>query len=211
MLPAGWLPRTEISSETLRSVIEYGLPLPFTIKQAAWYRWQWTWTAQWLGPRLNSCLLGRSGAVHLAHISLNYFPQQPRKFTGNHWWHLKRSGTQMAGTGWSETFSFKTHLAFFSHAQNSRHKATALSHYYLSSISLSPKSLWLWLVGLGPQSSGQLCHWKTELHESKEHTYSHRPFLAACPMTCNSLPDFMWDPTSSTDSFRCLLKTYLSA
>ena len=27
--PAGWLPRTGISSETLRSVIEYGLPLPF--------------------------------------------------------------------------------------------------------------------------------------------------------------------------------------
>ena len=28
--PAGWLPRTGISSGTLRSVIEYGLPLPFT-------------------------------------------------------------------------------------------------------------------------------------------------------------------------------------
>jgi len=27
--PAGWLPRTEINSGTLRSVIEYGLPLPF--------------------------------------------------------------------------------------------------------------------------------------------------------------------------------------
>jgi len=27
--PAGWLPRTRISSETLRSVIEYGLALPF--------------------------------------------------------------------------------------------------------------------------------------------------------------------------------------
>jgi len=27
--PAGWLQRTEISSETLHSVIEYGLPLPF--------------------------------------------------------------------------------------------------------------------------------------------------------------------------------------
>jgi len=27
--PAGWLPRTGISSGTLRSVIEYGLPLPF--------------------------------------------------------------------------------------------------------------------------------------------------------------------------------------
>ena len=29
--PAGWLPRTGISSETLRSVIEYGLSLPFCI------------------------------------------------------------------------------------------------------------------------------------------------------------------------------------
>jgi len=29
MSPAGWLPRTGISSGTLRSVIEYGLPLPF--------------------------------------------------------------------------------------------------------------------------------------------------------------------------------------
>jgi len=28
-LPAGWLPRTEISSGTLRSAVEYGLPLPF--------------------------------------------------------------------------------------------------------------------------------------------------------------------------------------
>ena len=27
--PAGWLPRTEISSGTIRSVIEYGLALPF--------------------------------------------------------------------------------------------------------------------------------------------------------------------------------------
>ena len=29
--PAGWLPRTGISSGTLRSVIEYGLPLPFLL------------------------------------------------------------------------------------------------------------------------------------------------------------------------------------
>ena len=28
--PAGWLPRTRISSGTLRSLIKYGLPLPFT-------------------------------------------------------------------------------------------------------------------------------------------------------------------------------------
>ena len=29
--PAGWLPRTGICSGTLRSVIEYGLPLPFLL------------------------------------------------------------------------------------------------------------------------------------------------------------------------------------
>jgi len=32
MSPAGWLPRTGISSGTLRSVIEYGLPLPFFLR-----------------------------------------------------------------------------------------------------------------------------------------------------------------------------------
>ena len=32
---AGWLPRTAISSGTLRSVIEYGLPLPFYASSAA--------------------------------------------------------------------------------------------------------------------------------------------------------------------------------
>jgi len=38
--PAGWLPRTGISSGTPRSVIEYGLPLPlpyFTIQPGAWH------------------------------------------------------------------------------------------------------------------------------------------------------------------------------
>ena len=34
--PAGWLPRTGISSGTLRSVIEYTLPLPFYIKISHW-------------------------------------------------------------------------------------------------------------------------------------------------------------------------------
>jgi len=33
--PAGWLPRTGISSGTLRSAIEFGLPLPF------YTEWQW--------------------------------------------------------------------------------------------------------------------------------------------------------------------------
>ena len=35
-------------------------------------------------------------------------------------------------------------------------------------------------------------------------------FFAAGPMACNSLPDFIRDPTSSTDCFRRPLKTYFS-
>jgi len=52
--PAGWLPRTGISFGTLRSIIEYGLPLPF-------YIYIWTWrgrvcmysaAAKWADDRL---------------------------------------------------------------------------------------------------------------------------------------------------------------
>jgi len=42
-------------------------------------------------------------------------------------------------------------------------------------------------------------------------TYGRRAFLVAGPMALNSLPDFIRDPTSSTDCFRRLLKTYLFA
>ena len=42
-------------------------------------------------------------------------------------------------------------------------------------------------------------------------TYGRRAFSVAGPMACNSLPDFIRDPTSSTDCFRRLLKTYLFA
>ena len=42
-------------------------------------------------------------------------------------------------------------------------------------------------------------------------TYGRRAFSVAGPMAWNSLPDFIRDPTSSTDSFRRLLKTYLFA
>ena len=41
-------------------------------------------------------------------------------------------------------------------------------------------------------------------------TYGRRAFSAAGPMACNSLPDFIRDPTSSTDCFRRPLKTYFS-
>ena len=42
-------------------------------------------------------------------------------------------------------------------------------------------------------------------------TYGRRAFTVAGPMAWNSLPDFIRDPTSSTDCFRRLLKTYLFA
>jgi len=42
-------------------------------------------------------------------------------------------------------------------------------------------------------------------------TYGRLAFSVAGPMAWNSLPDFILDPTSSTDCFRCLLKTYLFA
>ena len=42
-------------------------------------------------------------------------------------------------------------------------------------------------------------------------TYGHRAFSVAGPMAWNSLPDFILDPTSSTDCFRRLFKTYLLA
>jgi len=42
-------------------------------------------------------------------------------------------------------------------------------------------------------------------------TYGSRAFSVAGPMVWNSLPDFIRHPTSSTDCFRRLLKTYLFA
>ena len=42
-------------------------------------------------------------------------------------------------------------------------------------------------------------------------TYRGRAFAVAGPTVWNSLPDFIRDPSISTDSFRRLLKTYLFA
>ena len=42
-------------------------------------------------------------------------------------------------------------------------------------------------------------------------TYGRRAFSVAGPMAWNSLPDFILDPASSTDSFRRPLKKYLFA
>ena len=38
-------------------------------------------------------------------------------------------------------------------------------------------------------------------------TYGRRAFSVASPMAWNQLPDFIWDPTSSTGCFTRLLKT----
>ena len=48
-------------------------------------------------------------------------------------------------------------------------------------------------------------------HAKIKVTHSRRAFSVAGPMAWNSLPDFIRDPTSSTDCFRRLLKTYLFA
>jgi len=42
-------------------------------------------------------------------------------------------------------------------------------------------------------------------------TYGRRAFSVAGPMAWNSLTGFIWDPTSSTDCLRRMLKTYLFA
>ena len=42
-------------------------------------------------------------------------------------------------------------------------------------------------------------------------TYGRRVFSVAGPTVCNSLPDFIQDPTISAQCFRRLLKTYLFA
>ena len=42
-------------------------------------------------------------------------------------------------------------------------------------------------------------------------TYGRQAFSVAGPIAWNSLPDFIWDPTNSTDCFRPLLKTHLFA
>ena len=46
---------------------------------------------------------------------------------------------------------------------------------------------------------------------SRLNTYGRRAISVAGPMACNSLPDCIRDPTSSTDCFWRLLKTYLFA
>ena len=43
--------------------------------------------------------------------------------------------------------------------------------------------------------------------ETRSTTYGRRAFPVTGPMAWNSLPDFIRDPTSSTDCFRHLLKT----
>jgi len=40
-------------------------------------------------------------------------------------------------------------------------------------------------------------------------TLGRRAFYGAGPMTCNALPDDLWDPSLSADNFRKTLKTHL--
>ena len=69
-----------------------------------------------------------------------------------------------------------------------------------------------------PVSSADMCR---HLRSANRHllavprfwlnAYGRRAFSVAGPMAWNSLPDFIRDPTSSTDCFRRLLETYLFA
>jgi len=53
---------------------------------------------------------------------------------------------------------------------------------------------------------------KVELVNYMPHPYGNsRAIIVAGPTVWNSLPDFVRDPSISTDSFRRLLKTYLFA
>ena len=61
--PASWLPRTGISSGTIRSVIEYGLPLPFLLHRLH-VRSQTYWGRFYLAWLLKACLRAvRSASV----------------------------------------------------------------------------------------------------------------------------------------------------
>jgi len=77
MSPAGCLPRTVISSGTLRSIIEYGLPLPFycqrIIKACSVSRRQRNWT------KLHAASGGRfGGAWNSWRFTLDYEINLPR-------------------------------------------------------------------------------------------------------------------------------------
>ena len=86
MPPAGWLPRTGISSGTLRSVIEYGLPipLPFTIA---------FWVETIRIPRAEGCrpLGGANVASYVKNDSLSLlYVDKLQKFGSNKFAHRLR-------------------------------------------------------------------------------------------------------------------------
>jgi len=74
-------------------------------------------------------------------------------------------------------------------------------------------------LGLGPRLEGLLSFDTTDSNPSslvcyllavprfRLNSYGRRAFSVAGPMAWNSLPDFIRDPTSSTDCFRRLIKT----
>jgi len=62
MSPAGWLPRTGISSGTLRSAIEYGLPLPFFIPCHSAQTWRHAQNLQYV-----TCCNAATGHWAMSH------------------------------------------------------------------------------------------------------------------------------------------------
>ena len=65
--------------------------------------------------------------------------------------------------------------------------------------------------------AGERCNWNTQFSQvdavprHRLNTYGGQAFAVAGPTVWNSLPDFIRNPSISTDSFRRLLKTYLFA
>jgi len=112
---AGWLPRTGISSRTLRSVIEYGLPLPFLVcfkhriaklkfmPQCCFYfegACQCSFILPWC-PVDIFALFFMFHSAYLSHINLNWFDwyihekfwkfRQSCNFISDNWWTMERA------------------------------------------------------------------------------------------------------------------------
>jgi len=72
--PAGWLPRTRISSGTLRSAIEYGLPLPFYSRSPLRLYWLYRHPYSYNGScmRPNEVDMYRSGSQLHRHAGIGW-------------------------------------------------------------------------------------------------------------------------------------------
>ena len=65
---AGWLPRTGIGSGTLRSVIEYGLPLPFLVLLCVFISYTAVWWVCWAGNKVCSCRPSHTAGHRLLRV-----------------------------------------------------------------------------------------------------------------------------------------------